>query len=137
VKTETKVINLSKKQILLIFLLASSLMVSGCMDEEGKNLSISGNNTEININLSEQAEGSWCPAGSHIQVKNPTTGKVLNMTVTGTEEFENETFCKAMIETGSEGNTTRFEYMWSQDKNTTVWTKYDEEGKISLRYVHR
>jgi hypothetical protein len=34
-----------------------------------KNLSISGNNTEININLSEQAEGSWCPAGSHIQVK--------------------------------------------------------------------
>lgn len=132
---------MSKKQILLmillILLLASVLMVSGCMDEEGKNLSISGNNTEININLSEQAEGSWCPVGSHVQVKNPTTGNVLNMTVTGTEEFENETFCSARIETGSGENTTGFEYMWSQDKNTTVWTKYDQEGKISLRYVHR
>lgn len=126
-----------KKQVLLILLLASALIASGCTDEDGKKLSISGNDTEINISLSEQAEGSWCPVGSQVQVKNPTTGKALNMTIAGTEEFENETLCKAMIETGNEENTTRFEYMWSQDKNTTVWTKYDEDGKISLRYVHR
>jgi hypothetical protein len=127
----------SKKHILLLLFLASVFIVSGCVDEDGKKLSISGNDTEINISLAEKAEGSWCPVGSQVQVKNPTTGKVLNMTVAGTEEFENETFCKAMIETGSEGNTTSFEYMWSQDKNTTVWTKYDEDKKISLRYVHR
>lgn len=118
-------------------ILASALMVSGCTDEDGKKLSVSSNDTEINISLSEQAEGSWCPIGSQVQVKNPTTGKALNMTIAGTEEFENETFCRAMIETGSKENTTRFEYMWSQEKNTTVWTKYDEDGKISLRYVHR
>lgn len=128
---------MSKKQILLILILASALMVSGCTDEDGKKLSVSSNDTEINISLSEQAEGSWCPIGSQVQVKNPTTGKALNMTIAGTEEFENETFCRAMIETGSKENTTRFEYMWSQEKNTTVWTKYDEDGKISLRYVHR
>lgn len=130
-------INLSKKQVLLILILASALIVSGCTDEDGKKLSISGNDTEINISLSEQAEGSWCPVGSQIQVKNPATGRVLNMTIAGTEEFENETFCKAMIETGNVENTTRFEYMWSQDKNTTVWSKYDEDGKLSLRYVNR
>lgn len=136
-KNKTQVINMSKKQILLLLLLALVLISSGCADEEGTKLSISSNDTEININLFEQAEGSWCPVGSHVQVKQPTTGRVLNMIVAGTEEFENEAFCKAMIETGNEENTTRFEYMWSQDKNTTVWTKYDEEGKISLRYVHR
>lgn len=128
---------MSKKQILFILILAVALVASGCTDEDGKKLSISGNDTEINISLSEQDEGSWCPVGSQIQVKNPTTGKALNMTIAGTEEFENETFCKAMIETGTEENATRFEYMWSQDKNTTVWTKYDKDGKISLRYVHR
>lgn len=128
---------MSKKQILFILILAAALVASGCTDEDGKKLSISGNDTEINISLSEQDEGSWCPVGSQIQVKNPTTGKALNMTIAGTEEFENETLCKAVIETGNEENTTRFEYMWSQDKNTTVWTKYDDSGKISLRYVHR
>lgn len=127
---------MSKKQILFILILAVVLLVSGCADEEGKKISITNNDTEINISLSEQAEGNWCPVGSQIQVKNPTTGKVLNMTIAGTEEFENKTFCRAMIETGTEGNTTRFEYMWSQDTNTTVWTKYDD-GKISLRYVNR
>ena len=122
---------------MFILILATALVASGCTDEGGKKLSISGNDTEININLSEQDEGNWCPVGSQIQVKNPTTGKALNMTIAGTEEFENETLCKAVIETGNEENTTRFEYMWSQDKNTTVWTKYDDSGKISLRYVHR
>ncbi len=128
---------MSKKQILLILFLASVLFASGCIDEDGTKLSISGNDTEINISLSEQAEGSWCPVGSQVQVKNPTIGSVLNMTVTGTEEFENETLCRAIIKTGTEENITGFEYMWSPDKNTTVWTKYDEDGKSSLRYVHR
>ncbi|WP_229392166.1 hypothetical protein [Methanosarcina sp. DH2] len=128
---------MSKKQVLLILLLTAALMASGCMGEDGTKLSISGNDTEINISLSEQAEGNRCPVGSQVQVKNPTTGRVLNMTITGTEEFENKTFCKAVIESGSEENTTRFEYMWSQDTNTTVWTKYDEDGKVSLRYVRR
>jgi hypothetical protein len=128
---------LSKKQVLLILLLTAAFMASGCMGEDGTKLSISGNDTEINISLSEQAEGNGCPVGSQVQVKNPTTGRALNMTVTGTEEFENKTFCKAVIETGSEENTTRFEYMWSQDTNTTVWTKYGEDGQISLRYIHR
>lgn len=111
-------------------------MASGCMGEDGTNLSISGNDTEININLAEQTEGSWCPIGSQVQVKNPTTGRVLNMTITGTEEFENKTFCKAMIETGTEENTTRYEYMWSQDKNTTIWTKYGEDENLSIRYIY-
>jgi hypothetical protein len=128
---------LSKKQVLLILLLTAALIASGCMGEDGTKLSISGNDTEINISLSEQTGDNWCPVGSQVQVKNPTTGRALNMTITGTEEFENKTFCKAMIETGSEENTTRFEYMWSQDTNTTVWTKYGEDGQISLRYIRR
>jgi hypothetical protein len=128
---------LSKKQVLLILLLTAALIASGCMGEDGTKLSISGNDTEINISLSEQTEGNRCPVGSQVQVKNPTTGRALNMTITGTEEFENKTFCKAMIETGSEENATRFEYMWSQDTNTTVWTKYGEDGQISLRYIRR
>jgi hypothetical protein len=120
-----------------MLLLIATLMASGCMGEDGTKLSISDNGTEISINFSEQAEGNWCPVGSQVQVKNPTTGRALNMTITGAEEFENETLCRAMIETGNESNTTRFEYMWSQDKNTTVWTKYGEGGNTSLRYIHR
>jgi len=128
---------LSKKQVLLILFFASVFIISGCLDEDGRKISLSGNDTELNISLSEKTEGSWCPAGSQVQVKNPSTGKLLNMTVEGTEEFESKTLCRALIETGSEENTTRFEYMWSEDKNITVWTKYDQDGKISLRYVHR
>ena len=128
---------MSKKQVLLILFFASVFIISGCLDEDGRKISLSGNDTELNISLSEKTEGSWCPAVSQVQVKNPSTGKLLNMTVEGTEEFESKTLCRALIETGSEENTTRFEYMWSEDKNITVWTKYDQDGKISLRYVHR
>jgi len=127
---------LSKKQVICILLLTAALLASGCMGEDGTKLSISGNDTEINISLPEQAEGNWCPVGSQAQVKTPTTGKVLNMKITGTEEFENKTLCRAMIETGSEENTTRYEYMWSQDKNTTIWTKYGEDGNLSIRYIY-
>ncbi|KKH97659.1 hypothetical protein EO95_05745 [Methanosarcina sp. 1.H.T.1A.1] len=127
---------MSKKQVICILLLTVALFASGCMGEDGTKLSISGNDTEINVSLPEQSEGNWCPVGSQVQVKNPTTGKALNMKITGTEEFDNKTLCKAMIETGSEENTTRYEYMWSQDKNTTIWTKYGEDGNISIRYVY-
>jgi len=127
---------LSKKQIIIILLLTAALLASGCMGEDGTKLSVSGNDSEINISLPEQSEGNWCPIGSQVQIKNPTTGNALNMTITGTEEFENKTLCRAMIETGSEENTTRYEYMWSQDKNTTVWTKYGEDGNISIRYIY-
>lgn len=129
-------INLSKKQVILILLLTTALLASGCLGDSGTKLSISGNDTEINVSISGQAEGNWCPVGSQVQIKNPTTGKVLNMTVTGTEEFENKSLCKAMIITGNEENNTGYEYMWSQDKNTTVWTKYGEDGNISIRYVY-
>ncbi|AKB20058.1 MULTISPECIES: hypothetical protein [unclassified Methanosarcina] len=127
---------MSKKQVIILLLLTAALLASGCMGEEGTKLSISGNDTEININLPEQTEGNWCPVDSQVQVKNPTTGKALNMTIAGTEEFENKTLCRAMIETGSDENTTRYEYMWSQDKNTTIWTKYGEDGNISIRYIY-
>lgn len=75
------------------------------------------------------------PVGSQLQVKDPTTGKILSLTITGTEKFENKTLCKACVETGTEGNTSRFEYMWSEDKNTTVWTKYNKDGNISVRFI--
>ncbi len=127
---------LSKKQVLILLLLTAALFASGCMGEDGTKLSISRNDTEINISLPEQSEGNWCPVGSQVQVKNPTTGKALNMKITGTEEFENKTLCRAMIETGTEENTTTYEYMWSQDKNTTIWTKYGEDGNISIRYIY-
>jgi hypothetical protein len=127
---------LSKKKVLILLLLTAALLASGCMGEDGTKLSISGNDTEINISLPEQSEGNWCPVGSQVQVKNPTTGKALNMKITGTEEFENKTLCRAMIETGTEENTTGYEYMWSQDKNTTIWTKYGEDGNISIRYIY-
>ncbi|HIH94158.1 TPA: hypothetical protein HA338_08960 [Methanosarcina acetivorans] len=127
---------MSKKQAILILLLTTALLASGCLGDSGTKISISSNDTEINVSISEQAEGDWCPVGAQVQIKNPTTGKALNMTVTGTEEFENETLCKSMIITGNEENNTRYEYMWSQDKNTTVWTKYGEDGNISIRYIY-
>ena len=127
---------MSKKQVICILLLTATLLASGCMGEDGTKLTISGNDNEINISLPEQAEGNWCPVGSQVQVKTPIIGKALNMKITGTEEFENKTLCRAMIETGSEENTTRYEYMWSQDKNTTVWTKYGEDGNLSIRYIY-
>lgn len=127
---------MSKKMVIILLLLIAALLTSGCMGEDGTKLSISRNDTEININLPEQSEGNWCPVGSQVQVKNPVTGKALNMKITGTEEFENKTLCRAMIETGSEKNITTYEYMWSQDKNTTIWTKYGEDGNISIRYIY-
>ncbi|AKB74164.1 hypothetical protein MSLAZ_0903 [Methanosarcina lacustris Z-7289] len=127
---------MSKKQVICILLLTVALLASGCISKDGTKLSISGNDSELNISLPEQSEGNWCPVGSQVQIKNPTTGNALNMTITGTEEFENKTLCRAIIETGGKENTTRYEYMWSQDKNTTIWTKYGEDGNISIRYIY-
>jgi hypothetical protein len=59
------------------------------------------------------------------------------MTVIGKEEFEGETLCKAALETTGEEGTSTFEYMWSEDKNTTVFTRYDTEGNISLKYISK
>ncbi len=126
-----------KKQIIVILLLAVILLSSGCTDRRGTNLSISNNGTEINISLPEMADGNWCPAGSQIQVKNPATGEELGMSIVGNEDFEGKTLCKAFVETGTDENISKFEYMWSEDKNTTVWTKYGEDGNISVRYIYR
>lgn len=127
---------MSKKRVLVILLIIAAFLSFGCTDKEGTSLSISNNETEINVSLPESGEGSWCPAGSHLQVKDPTTGKSLDLTITGTEKFENKTLCKAYVETGTEGNTSRFEYMWSEDKNTTVWTKYGRDGNLSVRFIN-
>ncbi len=107
----------------------------GCTDRKGMNFSVSNNETEINVSLAESGEGNWCSVGSQLQVKDPTTGENLNVTITGTEKFENKTLCKASVETGTEGNSSRLEYMWSKDKNTTVWTKYDKDGNLSVRFI--
>jgi hypothetical protein len=131
---------MSKKQTLTtlaILLLTAALLTSGCLSEGGTKFSLSDNNTEIEVDLPETVEGEWCPVGSHIKVTNPITKKALDMTVIGKEEFEGETLCKAALEsTGEEGIST-FEYMWSEDKNTTVFTKYDTGGNISLKFIFK
>jgi hypothetical protein len=126
---------LSKSQTVIILFLAIIILTSGCSDSPGTNISVSSNDTEININIPETTNGSWCPAGSHIQVKNPATGEELGMTVAGNQEFEGKTLCKAIVKSGTEENLSKYEYMWSEDKNTTVWTKYSEDGNISVRYI--
>ena len=127
---------MSKKRILIILIIVAVFLSFGCTDEKGTNFSVSNNETEISVSLPKTAEGYWCPAGSQLQVKDPVTGESLNLTITGTEEFENKTFCKAYVETGSKGNTSRFEYMWSEDGNTTIWTKYDRDKNLSVRFIH-
>jgi hypothetical protein len=129
------VVDLSKKRFLIILLIIAVFLSFGCTDRKGTNFSVSNNETEINVSLPESGEGSWWPVGSQLQVKDPNTGKSLNMTITGTEKFENKTLFKASVETGTEGNTSRFEYMWSEDKNTTIWTKYDKDGNLSVRFI--
>jgi len=126
---------LSKKQKIILFLVAI-ILASGCTESHGTNISVSNNDTEINISIPETANGSWCPEGSLIQVKNPVTGEILGMTIAGNEEFEGKTLCKAFVETGTEENLSKLEYMWSEDKNTTVWTKYGADGNISARYIY-
>lgn len=128
---------MQKKQIILIFLLTVALLSSGCIGEGGTKILISNNNTEINISIPETSEDSSLPTGSHIEVKNPVTGMTYNMTMVGTEEFEGETLCKAIFETADEKGTSKFEYMWSDDTNTTVWKKYNIEGNLSLEYISR
>ncbi len=127
---------MSKKRILIILLITAVFFSFGCADEKGTNFSVSNNETEISVSFPKTAEDNWCPAGSQLQVKDPATGKSLNLTITGTEEFENKTLCKAYVETVSEGNTSGFEYMWSEDKNTTIWTKYDMDKNLSVRFIH-
>jgi len=127
---------LSKKRVLVVLLILAAFLSFGCTGKDGMKLSVSNNETEINVSFPESGNGSWCPVGSQLQVTDPATGKSLNLTITGTEKFENETLCKACVETGTEGNTSRFEYMWSEDKNTTVWTKYDKDGNISVRFIN-
>ena len=126
---------MSKKRVLVILLILAAFLSFGCIFKEGTKLSVSNNETEINVSFPESGNGSSCPVGSQLQVKDPATGKILNLTITGTEKFENETLCKAYIETGTEGNTSRFEYMWSEDKNTTIWTKYSKDGNLSVKFI--
>ncbi|AKB50769.1 hypothetical protein MSBRW_1516 [Methanosarcina barkeri str. Wiesmoor] len=127
---------MSKKRILVVLLILAAFLSFGCAGKGRTNLSVSNNETEINVSFPNSGEGSWCPVGSQLQVKDPTTGKILSLTITGTEKFENKTLCKACLETGTEGNISRFEYMWSEDKNTTIWTKYGADGNISMRFIN-
>ncbi len=127
---------MSKKRVLVILFILAAFLSFGCIGKDGMKLSVSNNETEINVSFPESDNGSWYPVGSQLQVTDPATGKSLNLTITGTEKFENETLCKACVETGTEGNTSTFEYMWSEDKNTTVWTKYDKDGNISMRFIN-
>ncbi|MCC4768009.1 hypothetical protein FXW07_15750 [Methanosarcina sp. DH1] len=126
---------MSKKRVLVILLILAAFLSFGCIFKEGTKLSVSNNETEINVSFPESGNGSSCPVGSQLQVKDPATGKILNLTITGTERFENKTLCRACVETGTKGNTSSFEYMWSEDKNTTVWTKYDKDGNVSVRFI--
>ena len=126
---------MSKKRFLVILLIIAVFLSFGCTDRRGTNFSISTNKTEVNVSLPESGEGNLFPIGSQIQVKDPTTGENLNLTINGTEKFENKTLYKASIETGTEGNTSRLEYMWSKDKNTTIWTKYGKNGNLSMRFI--
>ncbi|HII01323.1 TPA: hypothetical protein HA351_06610 [Methanosarcinaceae archaeon] len=122
---------------MVILLLTAALFTSGCLSDGGTKFSISDNDTEIEVDLPGTPEDEWCPVGSHIKVTNPITKKALDMTVIGKEEFEGETLCKAALETTGEEGTSTFEYMWSEDKNTTVFTRYDTEGNISLKYISK
>ena len=131
---------MQKYKLIIIPLLICAVLSAGCLDEGGTNLSISNNGTEIKINLpetGEEEEGIWCQAGTHIQVKNPTSNRALDMTIVGTEEFEGETLCKAVLETSGEEGGSKFEYLWSEDKNTSVWISYDSEGNVTGKLIKK
>ncbi|MDD3043406.1 MAG: hypothetical protein PHW56_10830 [Methanosarcinaceae archaeon] len=127
---------MSENKLIMILLLAATMLAAGCL-ENGTNVSISGNDTEIEINLPETGEDIWCQAGTHIQVKNPTSNRALDMTIVGTEEFEGETLCKAVLETSGEEGGSKFEYLWSEDKNTSVWISYDSEGNVTGKLIKK
>lgn len=122
---------------LTILILTAALLTSGCLSEGGTKISISDNDTEIEVDLPETAEGEWCPVGSHVKVTNPITGKALDMTVIGKEEFEGENLCKAALERTGEEGTSTYEYMWSEDQNTSVFTRYDTDGNVSLKFIFK
>jgi hypothetical protein len=100
---------------------------------EKTNISVeSTGNLGVKNNESAESTGgsnNWCSVGSTWQTVNPLTNEEIIMKVTGIETVDGTSMCKSVSETGNNNdNSSRLEYLQSQDGRTQIWTSYDASG---------
>lgn len=117
-----------KKVIILLILL--TLIAAGCTEKDSTTISTSDGDVDIEYSVPEDADDEWCPVGTTWQASNPQTGEMASMEIVGTETVDGITLCKAVMETNTEGEIAKMEYLWSEDDETFKWTYYDAAGNI-------
>lgn len=117
-----------KKLMILVILL--TLIAAGCTEKDSTTVSTSDGDVDIEYSVPGGAEDDWCPVGTTWQASNPQTGEMASMEIVGTETVDGATLCKAVMETNTEGEIAKMEYLWSEDDETFMWTYYDADGNI-------
>ena len=106
-----------KKLIILLMLL--TLIASGCTEKDTTTISNNDGNGD-----------EWCPVGTIWQASNPKTQELSSMEIIGTETVDGVTMCKAILETNTDDEIAKMEYLWSENGETFKWTYYDVSGKF-------
>ena len=87
---------------------------------------------QVEVEMVSTGDSSdWCAVGSSQKSTNPQTGEEVTMKITGTENIDGVPMCKAVFETNLEDEeSSKIEYLWSEDGETYFWTAYDASGEI-------
>ncbi|WP_235284256.1 hypothetical protein [Methanosarcina sp. 1.H.A.2.2] len=133
--------------VLVILICAIFAASSGCSEnnaedtnvpEESVELSNEENSAEdageeeVEVEMVSTGDSSdWCSVGSSWKSTNPQTGEEVTMKITGIETVDGVPMCKAVFETNLEDeDSSKIEYLWSEDGETYFWTAYDKSGEI-------
>jgi len=119
---------LLKKLIIVLILL--TLIAAGCTEKDPTTIKTDDGDVDIEYSVPEDGENEWCQVGTTWQASNPQTGEIASMEIVGTETVDGVTLCKAVMETNTEGEIAKMEFLRSEDDETFKWTYYDAAGNI-------
>lgn len=133
--------------VLVILICAIFAASSGCSETSKEDTNVPEESVEVSEGEvstedtgEEQVEvemvptgdsSDWCAVGSSSKTTNPQTGEEVTMKITGIETVDGVPMCKAVFETNIEDeDSSKIEYLWSENGDTYFWTAYDKSGKI-------
>ncbi|AFV25105.1 hypothetical protein Mpsy_2906 [Methanolobus psychrophilus R15] len=123
------------KWLFVLVMVVFSLAVSGCTGSDDESATYEYESEEDGVEFEStipaDTEDSWCPVGSSWTSSNPSTGEVVSMEITGSEEIDGVQMCKAEFNSNNpDDEYAKIDYMWSEDGESFSWKYYDTDGNL-------
>jgi hypothetical protein len=108
-----------------------ALAVSGCTGSDDETVTYEEDGLTVEYTASADSEDDWCPVGSSWTSSNPSTGEVVSMGITGSEEIDGVQMCIAEFNSNNpDDEYAKIDYMWSEDGERFSWKYYDADGNL-------